>query len=109
MTSLLDAALEDLLLSVTRDHQRVCAVLTREQAPPPEDPELAALAAELHRLRWMEPEAPAMALLGDAAARHPRAVESHLTWLAANATGPGVLVLADPAPPPYAGLIRLVS
>lgn len=93
----LETALQDLLAGMDDDHQRVARVLNGEQAPPPVDAGLAALAAELRRLRWLEPEAPAMALLADAAAQHAEAVEGHLAWLASSPTGPGVIVLADAA------------
>ena len=93
----LDAALQDLLAGMDEDHQRLARVLNGEQAPPPVDADLAALAGELRRLRWMEPEAPAMALLADAVAQHAEAVESHVAWLASSPAGPMVIVLADAA------------
>lgn len=98
MSDLLLHALEDLLGRTDDDHQRLCLIGAGEGAPPPQDPALAALAVELHRLRWLEPEAPVMALLADAAAQHGEAVERHLVWLAENGTAPAYIALVDPAP-----------
>lgn len=82
-TDLVQDALQELLHADAEDHRRVSRAASFEtpEAPAPLDPELAALAGELRRLRWFEPDAPVLALLGDAAADHADAVERHLAWL----------------------------
>lgn len=95
MTALLEAALRDVLADLNRDHQQVSAALSGQPAPSPTEPGLAALARELRRLRAVEPEAPAMALLAEAAGEHAGAVDSHLCWVASSSSRPALIVLPE--------------
>lgn len=99
-------ALRTLLADLEEDHSRLARVVAGLIAPPPVDSELAALAVEVHRLRWLEPDAPMMALLAEAAQLHAEAVERHLSWVESS-SGP-VVVLPDVTAAPER-LIRLAS
>lgn len=99
-------ALRALLADLDEDHQRLARVVAGLVAPPPLDGDLAALAVEVHRLRWLEPDAPTMALLAEAATDHADAVERHLAWVESSSAS--VLVLPDVSAAPDR-LIRLAS
>jgi hypothetical protein len=116
-SAMLAMALGELLRDDDADHRCVNRVLDGSEVSPhlapvdaPVDPELAALADELRRLRAQEPLAPALLLLSDAAELHPVAVERHLAWLAESPVAP-VLVLLDEwqVPCSAAELLQLTS
>lgn len=112
-SALLALALGDLLRDEDADHRCVSGALDGSEVSPhlaPVDPELAALATEMRRLRAEDPHAPALLLLSDAAELHPLAVERHLAWLSESQSAP-VLVLLDEwqAPSSAAELLQLTS
>ena len=88
------SALVELLRSEALDHELVMSALAGgSSAERPVDAELAALAAELRRLRWLESDATAMELLADAAREHASAVERHLAWLDGRSDAPRLIRL----------------
>lgn len=78
------------------DHACVAAALAGRPSTTPLDPALADLYRELVVLRALDPDAPALHLLGAAAESLGEAVQQHLVWLDARA-GADVAVLQPPA------------